>query len=240
MRDIRLLCLATLVLLCGCAERVGLAPVVEASGQDRKFYVVRAGDTLYSIAWEFDKDYRELAYYNRLNDSSKLVVDQKIYLTSSNRKPVLQKQSQIVKVDKKKKIIPRVSTKNTIPYSPVWNWPASGAVVKSFSLARNSKGVDISGRESSPVYASKAGRIAYSGNGLSGYGNLIIIRHSGSYLSAYAHNRRNLVREGQIVKARQKIADMGKSKGGKGLLHFEIRRAGKPVNPLAYLKNPLK
>ena len=117
-----------------------------------------------------------------------------------------------------------------------WSWPAKGRLLSTFSHNdAGRKGVDISGRLGQPVQAAAAGKVVYSGNGLRGYGNLIIVKHNEEFFSAYAHNKKNLVKENQIVKARQKIADMGKSGTNKVKLHFEIRRDGKPVNPLSYL-----
>ena len=115
-----------------------------------------------------------------------------------------------------------------------WAWPAAGKVVGTFNGA-TSKGVDIAGRIGDPVYASASGRVVYSGEGIPAYGKLVIIRHNSTYLSAYAHNSQILVKEGQNVAKGQKIAEVG-AMGAEGpRLHFEIRRLGKPVDPLAYL-----
>lgn len=120
-----------------------------------------------------------------------------------------------------------------------WQWPVRGAVLRGYSLSEGRKGIDISGRKGMSVKAAGAGRIAYAGQGLRGYGNLIIIKHNNVYLSAYAHNDKLLVKEGEPVKAGQVIAEMGNSdannKDDQAILHFEIRKAGKPVNPLNYL-----
>jgi lipoprotein NlpD len=117
-----------------------------------------------------------------------------------------------------------------------WTWPTAGKVVGTFN-GGTSKGVDIAGRVGDPVYASASGRVVYSGEGIPAYGKLIIIRHNSTYLSAYAHNSQILVKEGQNVAKGQKIAEVG-SMGAEGpRLHFEIRRLGKPVDPLAYLPN---
>lgn len=117
-----------------------------------------------------------------------------------------------------------------------WKWPTEGRVIRGFVAgdpARN--GLDIAGKEGQPVTASAAGQVVYSGNGLIGYGELIIVKHSENMLSAYAHNRVRLVKEGDQVWAGQKIAEMGKNSSDEQLLHFEIRQLGKPVNPLNYL-----
>ena len=115
-----------------------------------------------------------------------------------------------------------------------WVWPAAGKVVATFNGA-SSKGVDIAGRLGDPVQASAPGRVVYSGEGIPAYGKLVIIRHNGTYLSAYAHNSQILVKEGQTVTRGQKIAEVGSSGAETPRLHFEIRRLGKPVDPLQYL-----
>jgi lipoprotein NlpD len=116
-----------------------------------------------------------------------------------------------------------------------WVWPAKGKIVTGFSEAASLKGIDIAGAAGQPVSASAGGKVVYAGTGLRGYGKLIIIKHSGTYLSAYAHNRDILVKEGQQVAKGQKIAEMGNSDADQVKLHFEIRRHGKPVDPLRYL-----
>jgi lipoprotein NlpD len=115
-----------------------------------------------------------------------------------------------------------------------WSWPTGGRVVGDFNGAGN-KGVDIGGRVGDAVFASAAGRVVYSGEGIPAYGKLVIIRHNGTYLSAYAHNSQILVKEGQSVSRGQKIAELGATGTGTAKLHFEIRRLGKPVDPLQYL-----
>jgi lipoprotein NlpD len=115
-----------------------------------------------------------------------------------------------------------------------WAWPAAGKVIANYNGA-SSKGVDIAGRVGDPVYASAPGKIVYSGEGIPAYGKLVIIRHNGTYLSAYAHNSQILVKEGQTVTRGQKIAEVGSSGAETPRLHFEIRRLGKPVDPMQYL-----
>lgn len=119
-----------------------------------------------------------------------------------------------------------------------WIWPTNGKLLASFS--KNSKGVKISGQTGQPVLASAAGEVVYSGHGLRGYGNLIIIKHDNTYLSAYAHNSKLLVKEGEAVVKGQKIAEMGNTDTDTTQLHFEIRKNGKPVDPLEYLASPEK
>lgn len=131
-----------------------------------------------------------------------------------------------------------VETKPAAPAVPEaalnWSWPAVGKVVEGFDEARN-KGIDIAGKEGDPVLAAGDGQVVYKGNALRGYGNLVIVKHSDDFISAYAHNRQILVEHGQSVKRGQRIAEMGKSDAEIAKLHFEIRRQGKPVDPLRFL-----
>jgi lipoprotein NlpD len=117
-----------------------------------------------------------------------------------------------------------------------WRWPSSGKVIGGFVGGDQTKqGVDIAGSAGDPVTAAADGEVVYSGNGLLGYGELIIVKHNASFLSAYGHNRKRLVNEGDKVKGGQQIAEMGSSASSRDELHFEIRKNGKPVNPLDYL-----
>ena len=116
-----------------------------------------------------------------------------------------------------------------------WAWPTSGKVTAAFSESANLKGIDISGKAGQPVLASAAGRVVYAGAGLRGYGKLVIVKHNNTYLSAYAHNREILVKEGQQVTKGQKIAEMGDTDADHVKLHFEIRRQGKPIDPAKFL-----
>ncbi|MBS4096141.1 MAG: peptidoglycan DD-metalloendopeptidase family protein [Sulfuricella sp.] len=118
-----------------------------------------------------------------------------------------------------------------------WGWPTQGKVVGEFSESGSAKGVEIAGKNGQPVVATAAGKVVYSGSGLRGYGKLIIIKHNKTYLSAYAHNSQILVKEGQNVSKGQKIAEMGDSDADRVKLHFEIRRFGKPVDPMKYLSS---
>lgn len=131
-------------------------------------------------------------------------------------------------------VAPAVNPGKTDPES--WRWPTQGRLLRTFSESDSSRnGIDIAAAEGQDVVASAAGQVVYSGNGLIGYGELVIIRHSEMMLSAYAHNSRRLVAEGEQVTAGQKIAEVGRNDRNETLLHFEIRRSGRPVNPLNYL-----
>lgn len=129
-----------------------------------------------------------------------------------------------------------------VPRAPVreeggiaWRWPATGAVISGYDAHDAIPGLQIGGKRGAPVRAAAAGTVVYSGDGLVGYGELIIIKHSDNYLSAYGHNSRRLVKEGEHVKAGQVIADMGSTGAPRVELEFQIRRNGKPVDPMAYL-----
>lgn len=115
-----------------------------------------------------------------------------------------------------------------------WMWPSNGKIIGTFSEGA-SKGVDIAGKAGDPVLAAGEGKVVYSGTGLRGYGKLVIVKHNNTYLSAYAHNQNVLVKEGQNVTKGQKIAEMGNTDADQVKLHFEVRRQGKPVDPLKYL-----
>ena len=115
-----------------------------------------------------------------------------------------------------------------------WTWPATGAVLSGFDEAKN-KGLAISGKAGDPVFAAADGRVVYAGSGLRGYGNLVIVKHNNTYLTAYAHNQSLLVKEDQVVRRGQKIAEMGSSDAERVQLHFEIRRLGRPIDPARLL-----
>jgi lipoprotein NlpD len=117
-----------------------------------------------------------------------------------------------------------------------WRWPGKGSLVGTFVAGDQTRqGIDVAGKAGDPVLAAADGEVVYSGNGLLGYGELIIVKHNANFLSAYGHNRKRLVQEGDKVKGGQQIAEMGSSASSRDELHFEIRKNGKPVNPLDYL-----
>jgi lipoprotein NlpD len=227
-----------LILLSGCGGRESLAPVVQLHWRDGnrydRQYVVRRGDTLYAIAFRYDRDYRQLAAENHIYPPYSLRVGQIIYL-----------QPRMIRARIKKSIpYARPSNATTSRYIPPavasgrnkqWLWPAHGRIVTSFVPDQGKKGLDIAGKKGDKIYASAAGTVAYAGSGLTGYGNLIIIKHDNQFLTAYGNNARNLVHEGQMIRAGQMIAEMGLVDRRFWGVHFEIRHAGKPVNPRYYL-----
>jgi lipoprotein NlpD len=207
-----------------------------------KHVTVQKNDTLYSIARREGYTHHQIARWNHIRSPYALKPGQKLRLTppqlSSKRVIEAKKSAVILRPLVVNKVIAKpIAQKTKLPNRvDKWRWPSKGRVVKTFKSNDTArKGIGIRGRLGQPVLASAAGTVVYSGNGLINYGNLIIIKHSHSYLSAYAHNKKLLVKEGDSVKPGQTIAKMGSPDSSKAQLHFEIRRNGKPVNPLHYL-----
>ncbi len=221
-------------------------------------YQVQRGDTLYSIAFRFGWDWKALAAHNGIAAPYLIRVGQVIRFGSAgatsrptiarpaapvvNPAPVQRPGTPVQTPTQVRPAAPVVSTPATTPVQPVqrsasgWSWPANGTVIGRFSSNGSlNKGIDIAGDLGQPVLAASDGSVVYAGSGLRGYGELVIIKHSDTYVSAYGHNRRLLVQEGQQVKAGQAIAEMGSTGTDRVKLHFEIRRQGKPVDPLQYL-----
>jgi lipoprotein NlpD len=329
---IRCLFLVFGLLLAGCESTPHLAPVVDRAGEESKSpapadnndqaevqppntYIVRKGDTLYSIAQSNGVSQKDLAEWNNIQDPAAIQVGQQLLLSPlspagqiaqpslyalpqpelstpgaavphgaaapSEVKPMasssklktepkalkLPYSEQAVAQLKAYAVSPQIALakaepsaeKNPppeagvppapAPTSPVpptaavepvpaadqieWIWPTKGKVLEEFS--ESTKGIDISGTLGQAINASAAGKVVYSGGGLRGYGKLIIIKHNSTYLSAYAHNNKLLVKEGQTVSKGQKIAEMGSTDSSLVKLHFEIRKNGKPVDPLKHL-----
>jgi len=205
------------------------------------YYVVAKGDTLYSIAWRYSFDYRDLAAWNNISSPYTIYPGQKILL---NNTAAISKTLQPIATKRPpEKSIARAGTAPAVKPSGLhteaqmfinWRWPTHGKLVTSDSPTLQ-KGVNIIGRTGQPIYAAAGGDVVYSGSGLLGYGKLIIIKHNDVYLSAYAHNEKIFVKEGMRVSSGQKIATMGIDRDHRPLLHFEIRREGKPVDPLKHL-----
>jgi len=213
--------LAILPLLAACAGQSGSPSAAE--------HVVRRGETLYTIAWRYGRDYRDLARWNQLGDGSLIFPGQVIRLDPpGNANPRALPRT----APRKAPAVPPVSTGP----SPSFVWPTSGPVAVEFGTRPGSgTGVLIGGRGGQPVRAAADGRVVYAGGGLIGYGKLIIVKHNETYLSAYGHNSTLLVREGESVRQGQRIAAMGEGPGRQPRLHFEIRKNGRPVNPRQYL-----
>ncbi len=212
-------------------------------------YQVRSGDTLFAIAWRFGWDYKKLAKVHAITLPYTIYVGQNLVFSEIN----------INLNENNKKILPAVPKPKIKPKSVVkkvsniktnslnnnqkmatgsvkWQWPLNGPVVQKFSSKGViSHGIEVSSRLGNSVKAASSGIIVYAGSGIQGYGNLIVVKHNETFLSAYAYNSRILVTEGAQVNAGQVIAEVGKGPQLDPRLHFEIRKNGKPVNPLQYL-----
>lgn len=226
-------------MLTACGEREVLAPVVELKWRElnsnAKEHVVVRGETLYAVAFRYDQDYRQLAAVNHLRSPYTLRVGQVLYLRTTRRYPVVTRQTVPVRRIETTHYMPQRSIDVTPNYNG-WMWPVRGRVVANYLPQQGQKGIDIAGQKGEKIHAAASGTVAYAGNGLAGYGNLIIIKHNDQYLTAYGNNLHNLVKEGQHISQGQIIADMGVVDRRYWGVHFEIRKSGKPVNPLNYLK----
>ncbi len=216
----------------------------DIGGARAGYHVVAAGETLYSIAWRYGQDYRDVARWNRIYKPYVIHPGQVVRLTPPkiNTTPQHAAAKKTTTHPKPARthppVKPKASTskaKKKTQWGPIsWQWPAKGSLFKSNSLFAE-RGLDITGRFGEAISAAAPGQVVYSGGGLIGYGKLIIIKHSETYLSAYAHNSKVLVKEGDRVRTGQHIASMGRGTNGQAMLHFEIRQNGKPVDPLRYL-----
>jgi lipoprotein NlpD len=214
-------------------------------------YHVRSGETLYSIAFKHGLDYKDIARWNGIPAPYRIYKGQKLWLVPRNTASTTKKSSsssnktsKITKSTKTNKpsTASRTSSRTQgsdsryIKGNIKWVWPHNGKIIKKYDKsAPGKKGIDIAGKTGQPVSAAASGKVVYSGTGLKGYGKLLIIKHNNNYFSAYAHNNKILVREGNWVKQGQKVAQLGSTDADRPMLHFEIRRNGKPVNPVHYL-----
>ena len=246
--------------LVGCSGTSGKAPVVDRAhaGQQRQYnpvrqgqYRVQGGDTLYSIAFRFGWDWKELAARNAIKAPYVIVPGQVIRFSGGSqaatfakaptaRKPLPAARTQPVPISKAVTPITIVTqtrpTVAAITNQGKWLWPTNGALVGVYSSNTSlNKGIDIAGQLGQSIVATADGSVVYAGSGLRGYGEMVIIKHNDTFISAYGDNRRLLVNEGQQVKAGQHIAEMGSTGTDQVKVHFEIRRQGKPVDPLSYL-----
>ena len=243
------------------SETVAAKPGAENAGKPG-YYTVKAGDTVYRIALDNGQNWRDIAAWNNLANPSSIEIGQVLRVVppaaaAAPAAPVvaaapvssggvvgrpLSETSQPAPAAAPAPApaaAPAPAPAPAAAATPAGDeltfvWPANGPVVAQFDEATN-KGVGIGGRIGDPVVAAADGRVVYAGAGLRGYGNLIILKHNNTYLTAYAHNQSLLVREDQAVKQGQKIAEMGSSDADRVKLHFEVRRLGKPVDPLSHL-----
>lgn len=238
------------------APQTSSAPVTTASGEVAKslpgsenagkpgYYTVQRGDTLTRIGLDNGQGWRDLARWNNLTNPDLIEVGQVLRVAPPGA--AVENSGVLVRP-----IAPSGSTSATAtppkpePAPAAQNgslsdeglgfiWPANGVLIAGFDEAKN-KGLDIGGKAGDPVMAAADGQVVYAGSGLRGYGNLIILKHNNTFLTAYAHNQALLVKEDQKVRKGQKIAEMGKSDADRVKLHFEVRRQGKPVDPAKLL-----
>lgn len=216
-------------------------------------HVVRSGDTLYAISRRYGRDFKELARVNRIEPPYALELGQKIDLElspksmasgkKSGTRPVLGKSNVTVRKESGGRRGNVTKNKKHKNFKDIkWSWPHVGPILAKYRVGNSAnaasvinKGINIGGRLGDPILAAASGEVVYAGNGLLGYGNLVIINHNERFLSAYAHNREILVQEGQQVIKGKKIAEMGRTGTDKAMLHFEIRIEGSPVDPLKFL-----
>ena len=253
------------LLAAGCASQHQAAPVVDRTGRSTEppapvaketaptprtlgegEYEVKKGDTLYSIALEHGVDYRELAQWNSLEDPARIRIGQVL-----RTKPEEGRGAQVSKVAISRPLesrpldAPAAAKPAAVPPKapPVpatdgdvlkFVWPAKGKVIAAFEQTRG-KGVDIDGRVGDPIVASAKGKVTYVGSGIRGLGKLLIIQHSDEYLTVYAHTSQIVVKEQQVVERGQKVAEIGTSDAERPMLHFQIRKLGRPLDPKQYL-----
>ena len=259
------------VLLTGCSSRKAPAPVSSLDTSVAPYtgrinivgdkYTVKKGDTLYSIAFSAQQDFRTLAKNNDIPTPyiihpGQTINLKKVQIKSKKRKKYtnpskkstkeIQKNNKKLKKEldqpKQREYVQKQGSKkvsNSSSFNPKkvrWSWPAKGKVTQRFSTRENGyKGLQIANKKGTSVFAAAQGTVVYAGSALRGYGSLIILKHNDDYLSAYAHNSKLLVKEKQHVKAGQKIAEIGSSDSDVTALRFEIRYRGKAVNPQKYL-----
>lgn len=229
-------CFVLCLLLSGCVlfNSPEPAPVVSLTDYHEVtsgIHVVSKGETLYQIAFKYGRDYRDIAAVNHLSSPYTIYPNQKLNLRLAST----QERRQELKPATVQRPIKELKPTPQFAKNEQWQWPVRGNIIKSYSAKGGFKGIDIGGKLRAPVLAAKSGKVVYSGNGLRGYGNLLIIKHDESYLSAYGHNDKLLVKEGDWVTKGQQVALMGKTDTQSVRLHFEIRKDGKPINPISVL-----
>lgn len=309
MNILRLILILCVPVIGGCAGRVsapvedrGVAPIkpveqaqtsaaVAAAEARGSLYTVKKGDTLYSIALDNGRDYKDVAAWNNLENPNLIRIGQQLRVAPPDNgapvavskpvasggpvevkavsTPIAIRNTETIKggpkggklvwseealakarqdemapkpVDAKPELKPEAAHAEAKPAEkPViagdevdWMWPVNGKLIAPF-VDGSSKGIDIAGKSGDPVLAAAGGVVSYAGAGLRGYGNLVVLRHNASFLSVYAHNSKLLVKEKDTVVKGQKIAEMGSTDTESPRLHFEIRRQGKPTDPLKFL-----
>jgi lipoprotein NlpD len=232
-------------------QAVKQPPGFENAGKSG-YYTVKPGDTLIRIGLDSGQSHRDITRWNALENPNRIEVGQVLRVmppvasdASAVAKPVATStvtSTAIAPAPAKAASAPATTSPAAAPATAAatgdddlgWIWPGNGQVLAGFDEVKN-KGLDIGGASGDPVVAAAEGKVVYAGSGLRGYGNLVILKHNSTYLTAYAHNKVLMVKEDQTVKKGQKIAEMGDSDADRVKLHFEVRRQGKPVDPAKYL-----
>ncbi len=255
--------LLLLCLLSSCASEPIKAPVGDHSQRPVRSpdsHRVRQGDTLYSIAFLYGYSVDELVVWNGLHKPYTIFRGQQLRLSpppvKAKKSPPKPPARKIPRASQPKPYYPPARPKAVPPAADrvraeptvttralpatskrvIWSWPVKGRLISRYDAkSAGKKGINIAGKTGDPVRAAAAGKVVYSGSGLSGYGRLIIVKHNKDFLSAYAHNRKLIATEGQWVNKGEIIARMGRSGTDRTRLHFEIRKKGRPVDPLRYL-----
>jgi lipoprotein NlpD len=222
---------------------VRVLPGAENAGKPG-YYTVKPGDTLIRIGMDNGQSGRDIARWNKLDNPNLIETGQVLRVAPpapeapvarpANAAPTAATASMPAASSPAATAATPLPTPSAAEDAISFQWPARGNLISGFDESKN-KGLDIAGKVGDPVMAAADGRVVYAGAGLRGYGNLIILKHNNTYLTAYAHNQTLLVKEDQVIKRGQKIAEMGNSDADQVKLHFEIRRQGKPVDPAKYL-----
>ncbi len=243
---------------CCCLLFVGCgsipAPVSSRTpppSQKINYHIVGQGDTLFAIAWRYELSVESLARANALSRPYNINIGQRLSLDmgrvryasekSTQRKalPVTTKKSRpparAARAENRQPVVSKIKVYDLPKGQWHWQWPVKGVVSRHYDNNRTFKGLNVQSKPGRVVGAAAPGVVVYAGRGLRGYGQLLIIKHSETYLSAYAHNRRMYVSEGQRVKAGEKISEVGGDPENNGRLYFEIRKNGKPVDPIRLL-----
>ena len=231
------------------SARARALPGAENAGKPG-YYTVKPGDTLIRIGMDNGQSWKDVMRWNKL-DNPNVIETGQVLRVAPPQAEVVAAPRPATPASAPVAVMPAKSVASSPVVTPAnvqapaaaevadeaisFQWPARGNVVANFDEAKN-KGLDISGKAGDPVLAAADGKVVYAGAGLRGYGNLVILKHNNTFLTAYAHNQTLLVKEDQLIKKGQKIAEMGNSDSDQVKLHFEIRRQGKPVDPSKYLQ----
>lgn len=237
------------LILSGCGNHT-VPPVTDLSPVDKRktVYLVKKGDTLHLIAFRTGIAYQKLALWNGISTPYQIYVGDQLALRPGTSKQTPRNKptttaskttSNAQAVNKRKSTAKPASKPVAEAKLPSrvggWKWPAKGKLTQTFSKSKGRYGIQIAAKRGAPITAAASGQVVYAGEGITGYGELVIVKHSETYLSAYAHNDHIVVKEGERVKVGQQLAMMGSTGTRSVKLHFEVRKDGVPVNPLTYL-----